>query len=131
VGFSPPQHRFDRACTVAIPKTIVGRESEEAGQEFAAPSQRRRLAPSRGGFRAPERSGLFGREHRSAENRLWMAGAVEFLPSLEAPPATTPPAGSGQLIAAPIVRLTWHLVRRTCGGRRFAFPPYGVMSLGR
>jgi hypothetical protein len=24
-----------------------------------------------------------GREHRSAENSLWMAGAVEFLPSLE------------------------------------------------
>jgi hypothetical protein len=28
-----------------------------------------------------------GREHRSAENSLWMAGAVEFLPSLFAHPS--------------------------------------------
>jgi uncharacterized repeat protein (TIGR03803 family) len=42
------------------------------------------LAPAGGGFRAPERSGRFGREHRSAENRLRMAGAGEFLPSLAA-----------------------------------------------
>ncbi len=55
------------------------------------------MAPAGGGFRAPERSGLFGREHRSAENRLRMAGAGEFLPSLEALPIGRAVMGSASL----------------------------------